>query len=157
MLKDAAYATPDPERALNNLLSFTSENPSKTDYLQAHIRSVSMLFSFSQFLANYCVANPDALFDALKDLDSPQNREGLSRAFYTGLHEKTETLPRSRALDPYMAVVRELKMRETLRITLRDIMKKIDLVEVMCELSTLADVVLENSLSHVIKVGFPFS
>ena len=149
LLKDAAHMTPDPERALNNLSSFTAENPSKTDDLRANIRSVSLLFSFSQFLANYCIANPDVLFDTLKDIDSPQDREGLSRMLRSGLHEKLETLPRPHALDPYMAVVREFKMRETLRITLRDILKKIDLVEVMFELSALADVVVENSLSRV--------
>jgi glutamate-ammonia-ligase adenylyltransferase len=149
ILKDAAYATPDPERALNNLSSFIAQNPSREDDLEANIRSVSLLFSFSQFLANYCISNADVLFDVLREVDSPQDREALFGILREDLRKKGESLLRPYILDPYMAVVREFKMRETLRITLRDILKKIDVVEVMYELSALADAVIENSLSVV--------
>ena len=50
-----------------------------------------------------------------------------------------------------MKTVREFRMREMLRITLRDVLKKVDIVESMTELSVLADVIIENSLSVVRK------
>lgn len=155
LLKDAAYATPDPDRALNNLATFISENPVRAEELSADLRNISLLFSFSQFLTNYSISNPDVLFDILKDLDLPRDKEALKASLKGSLGEKGETAPRSYrslsqpSLDIQMDVVREFKMRETLRITLRDILKKTDLVDVMYELSALADVVLENSLAIV--------
>jgi [glutamine synthetase] adenylyltransferase / [glutamine synthetase]-adenylyl-L-tyrosine phosphorylase len=151
LLKEAAHATPDPGRSLNNLVSFLSENPSLGDELEANIRSVSMLFSFSQFLANYCITNPDALFATLRDIDSTRDREALSASLEEKLASVAEPggggrvfpLPSS---DPSMAVVRMFKMHEILRITLRDILGKTDLVDVMLELSALADSIIENSL-----------
>ena len=152
LLKDAAYATPDPDRALNNLSTFISENPARAEELGANLRDVSLLFSFSQFLANYCISNPDILFDVLKDQHLPQDKEALNSSLKGSLGEKGGEAPHSYrsllqpSLDIQMDVVREFKMRETLRMTLRDILKKADLVDVMYELSALADVVLENSL-----------
>jgi glutamate-ammonia-ligase adenylyltransferase len=154
-LKDAAYATPDPDRALNNLSSFLAQNPSKEDDLEANIRAVSLLFSFSQFLANYCISNADVLFDVLKHLDPQQDKEALFSSLKKLLDEKGTASLRSGgslrqpSVDMHMTTVREFKMKETLRITLRDILKKVDVVEVMYELSALADVVIENSLSIV--------
>jgi glutamate-ammonia-ligase adenylyltransferase len=149
ILKDAAGATPDPERAFKNLSSFLAENPSGTDELQANIGNISMLFSFSQFLANYCIANPHILFETLRTIDSPQDREALSGNLFSVLREEDEIRSRAYPLQRCMALVRGVKMRETLRITLRDILEKIDLTDVMLELSVLADVVLEHSLSVV--------
>lgn len=154
-LKDAAYGTPDPDRALNNLSSFIAQNPSREDDLEANIRSVSLLFSFSQFLANYCITNADVMFDVLRDLDLSQDKESLFSSLRELLAAKGTASARpcgslrQPSVDMHMTTVREFKMRETLRITLRDILKKIDVVEVMYELSALADVVIENSLSVV--------
>ncbi|MEJ2697602.1 MAG: bifunctional [glutamate--ammonia ligase]-adenylyl-L-tyrosine phosphorylase/[glutamate--ammonia-ligase] adenylyltransferase [Candidatus Sulfobium sp.] len=150
-LKEAAHATPDPARSLNNLLSFLSGNPSRADELEDNIRPVSMLFSFSQFLANYCVTYPDILFRILKDMDSPRDRDSLFSVLQEKLSAVTErggsrvfpVLP----LDPHMAAVRRFRMDEILRITLRDILGMSDLVDVMLELSCLADVIIGNSLN----------
>jgi len=166
-LKEAAYSTPDPERALKNLTSFFSENPSRVDELGAYLRNISLLFSYSQFLSNFCIANPDVLLDIMKDIDSPQNREALFSALKKTFEDRDDTASRLHgssaqvSLNPYMTSVREFKTRELVRTTLRDILRKIDLVEVMFELSTLADVVIENSLRVVKKsvdviYGTPF-
>jgi glutamine synthetase adenylyltransferase len=69
-LKDAACATPDPERSLKNLTSFLEEHPSRKDEFNALIREISLLFSVSQFLANYSIAHPDMLFEVLGSLNS---------------------------------------------------------------------------------------
>jgi glutamate-ammonia-ligase adenylyltransferase len=155
-IKEAADATPDPERSLKNLASFLKENPSRADELEERLRHTAVLFSVSQFLANYCIASPDRLFEALRGLELPQNREVLFSSLEASLREDGfEPLPYGasprRSLDPYMNAVREFKMRELLRITLRDILGKGDLIEVMLELSCLAEVILENSLQIVRK------
>ncbi len=149
LLKEAACTAPDPDRALNNLSSFIANNPSKDDELAADIRSVALLFGSSQFLANYCISNADVLFDVLKDLDLPRDKEALALVLKNLADEDGAAEPHPHTLDSYMAVVREFKMRETLRITFRDLLKKVDLVDVMYELSALADVVIENSLAAV--------
>lgn len=156
-LEESAYATPDPERSLKNLSSFLNENPSRADELDANLRNISLLFSHSQFLANFCVARPDVLLDTLRDIDSPQNREALFSALKKTLDNVDDAASRfygsstQESLNPYMTSVREFKMKELLRTTLRDILSKTDLVEVMFELSTLADVVIEHSLGVVKK------
>jgi glutamate-ammonia-ligase adenylyltransferase len=155
-IRDAADATPDPARSYKNLASFLQENPAKAEELEGHLRHAALLFSFSQFLANYSIANPERLFEALKDLELPQNREALSSSLDALLREDGfEPLPYGasprHSLDPYMNVVREFKMRELLRITFRDILGKADLIEVMLELSCLAEVILEKSLQVVKK------
>ncbi len=150
LLKEAARTTPDPGRSLNNLLSFLSENPSRIEELEDNIRPISMLFSFSQFLANYCITNPETLFGALRDLDSPRDRNSLCASLRDKFIAVTEReggrTSSGLSLDSHMTVVRRFRMDEILRITLRDILGKADLVDVMLELSTLADVIIENSL-----------
>lgn len=144
-LKDAAYATPDPERSLKNLSSFLTENPSRSDELYTYIREISLLFSFSQFLANYSVTNPDILFKTLSDIDIPPDKESLSSSLKEVLGNSGEA-PTRPYIASYMTAVRKFKIKEILKITLRDILKKVDLVDNMLELSSLADVVIENSL-----------
>ena len=79
-LKNAALATPDPERSLKNLSSFLEENPARKDEFNAYIREISLLFSLSQFLANYSIANPDVLFEVLETLENPSEKSSLSSA-----------------------------------------------------------------------------
>ena len=144
----AAGATPDPERSLKNLISFRDENPSRADELHAYLREISLLFSVSQFLANYSVANPDVLFEILTALDVPPQKGSLSAT----LKEKLSCVDRESfrsALPFYMKTVREFKTRELLKITLRDVLKKADLLDITLELSALADVIIENSLELV--------
>lgn len=156
-LKDAAYATPDPERALKNLSSFLSENPSRSDELEENVRNISLLFSCSQFLANYCISNPDILFETLGKIDFPPDKETLSSALKENLENtgKASSRPLQASshlsLDPYMTAVREFRLKEILGIAIRDILKKVDLLETMLELSCLADAIIENSLSLVQK------
>ncbi len=145
-LKDAAYATPDPERSLKNLSSFIKENPSREEELDNFIREISLLFSYSQFLANYCFSNPDILFNTLKDVNIQTDKETLSSTLKE-IFDNAETL----SLSYLMTKVREFKIRQILKITMRDILKKADLVDTMLEMSNLADVVIENSLDVVRK------
>jgi glutamate-ammonia-ligase adenylyltransferase len=154
-LKDAASATPDPERALKNLTSFLAENPSRRDELEIHVRNVSILFSFSQFLANYSISRPDVLFLALREIDSPVEKETISAALkakFDDIDGAGHRISSPGALDHWMDAVREFRIQQILRITLRDILEKTDPVGSMMELSNLADVIIENSLSVVRRI-----
>ncbi len=147
ILKEAAAATPDPDRCLRNLSSFAEEHPSSADELQANIRNISMLFSHSQFLANYSIANPEELFHALGSLDVPPIREELASA----LKQELATLgdPHRAVLPLFANAVRRFRLKEFLKITLRDILRKADLIDIMIEMSMLADVIIEEALSVI--------
>ena len=145
ILKEAARITPDPERSLKNLLTFLEENPSKEDEFSLYIRAISLLFSMSQFLANYSIKNPEVLLEVLKALENAPDKDSLS----SSLKEKRDTVnaeSHRSAMSFYMKTMREFRTKELLRITLRDILKKADLVDIMLELSDLADVSIEYSL-----------
>ncbi|MFZ2196174.1 MAG: hypothetical protein WAV13_00465, partial [Thermodesulfovibrionales bacterium] len=147
-IKDSSLATPDPERSIKNLTAFLEENPTRKDEFTAFIREISLLFSMSQFLANYSIINPDALFGVLRGLENAPDKDSLS----ISLRENRDTVKAEShrsAMSFYMKTMREFKIRELLRITLRDILKKADLVDIMLELSDLADVIIEYSLELV--------
>ncbi|MDP3259534.1 MAG: bifunctional [glutamate--ammonia ligase]-adenylyl-L-tyrosine phosphorylase/[glutamate--ammonia-ligase] adenylyltransferase [Thermodesulfovibrionales bacterium] len=141
MLKNAAGSTPDPERAFKSLTTFSDNNPDYIDKLKADITPVSLLFSYSQFLANFCISNPAILFDTLAETEKTADMESLS-AF---LREKLT------GGDENAKVVCRFKKKELLRITLRDILKKADLTETMFELSILADVIVDETLKVIKK------
>ena len=82
MLRDAAGSTPDPERAFKSLTTFSDNNPDYTDKLKADITPVSLLFSYSQFLANFCISNPEILFDTLAEIEG--RRHGISFSLFKG-------------------------------------------------------------------------
>ncbi len=147
-LRDASLSTPDPDRALNNLRSFLEGNPAREEELRAHIRSIAMLFSHSQFLANYSINHPEDLFGAIQDMESASAREEMVSA----LNEELEAIPGSperTTLSLYMNAVRKVKLRKILKIALRDILRKADLVDIMIEMSGLADVIIRGSLGIV--------
>ena len=143
-LKDAAASTPDPDRVLKNLRSFYESNPPIDDELERNIRPIAILFSCSQFLANYASAYPAALFDALKEIDTPVQKEPLAASFQEHISELP--VPSGEAL---LNRVRMFKKKILLLITLRDLLGKTDIVESMSELSLLADVIVEGSLPLV--------
>jgi len=148
ILKEAAAVTPDPDRALKNLSSFLEENPERGEGLQKHIRSISLLFSYSQFLANYSNTHPEDLFAALDTIEHTSVREdiafGLKQEF-----DAVEDAPQRTTLHLYMNAVRRFRLKEILKIALRDILRKADLVDIMFEMSCLADVIIEASLNII--------
>jgi glutamate-ammonia-ligase adenylyltransferase len=133
---------PDPERAQKNTQSFLSENPEYAEKLNARITEVSTLFSYSQFLANYCIKNPEALFYALNSLNIAFGTEQM-RA------ELNELRSSYNSINEGMKVVRNFKKTKLLIITLKDILKQAELQEIMLDMSNLADAVLWESLDFV--------
>lgn len=136
------YDLPDPERAKNNIKSFLSENPAYTEKLNTHILEVSTLFSYSQFLANYCIKNPEALFYAIDNLNLSFEIEQLRT-------ELKELLSSCSSIDDGMKAVRNFKKNNLLIITLKDILKMAGLQDIMLDMSALADAILWESLVFV--------
>lgn len=140
-LEDAASATPDPDRSLTNLRSFCDRNPQYIERLKENIRPVSLLFSFSQFLSNFAISNPEVLFDSIHERYKPIDKAGVGAS----LREESMKLP-GQSMKMLLSIARNFKKRYLLLITLRDILNIADIVETMLELSLLADAVVEESL-----------
>ncbi|MCL4490891.1 MAG: bifunctional [glutamate--ammonia ligase]-adenylyl-L-tyrosine phosphorylase/[glutamate--ammonia-ligase] adenylyltransferase [Nitrospirae bacterium] len=141
-LKSLTGKCPDPERAYKNIEAFLSGNPDYAERLISSSPQIATLFSYSQFLANYCIRKPDTLFDALGGLDS---------AFETGQlrGELKEALSFCGSINDGLRAVRIFKKDKLLVVTLKDILKHAGLQEVMPDLSTLADAILSESLHFV--------
>ncbi|GAB4420208.1 MAG: bifunctional [glutamate--ammonia ligase]-adenylyl-L-tyrosine phosphorylase/[glutamate--ammonia-ligase] adenylyltransferase [Thermodesulfovibrionales bacterium] len=141
ILEDAASATPDPERSLKNLQYFCEMNPQYVEHLRANIRPVSLLFSFSQFLSNFAISNPDILFDGIRKLYKPIDKTGIGASLKEEIMELSQP-----SMESLLSIARNFKKRYLLLITLRDILNIVEIVEIMLELSLLADAVVEESL-----------
>ncbi|HWR59298.1 MAG TPA: hypothetical protein VN328_10455, partial [Thermodesulfovibrionales bacterium] len=140
-LKDAAAATPDPERSLKNLRSFCDMNPDRVEDLTQNIRPASMLFSVSQFLANFASSNPEALFESIGNLSGLLRKEAVAEALISEIQRAQQT-----GTEAPLSAVRTFKKKMLLLLTLRDVLNVVDIVDSMLELSLLADVVVEESV-----------
>lgn len=136
----------DPDMALNNFERF-SEIIHDKNYLYTILSSepwklnvLITLFSGSQFLSDILLKEP-RYFDWLMSgniLDSPTFKDAL----YKELSGLMDTAVSS---DDHLKVLRQFKKREFLRIGLRDLLRKADLVETVEDLSNLADVCLQSA------------
>jgi len=133
---------PDPERARKNIESLLSAHPGTRERVDEHYNRIAALFSYSQFLANYSVQYPDALFAALDGINNPLDIHILAC-------ELQESLSSCRSVGEGMRAIRRFRKDKQLRITLRDILHIADLPEIMLEMSSLADVILRQSLEFV--------
>ncbi|MFO0753290.1 MAG: bifunctional [glutamate--ammonia ligase]-adenylyl-L-tyrosine phosphorylase/[glutamate--ammonia-ligase] adenylyltransferase [Thermodesulfovibrionales bacterium] len=137
-----SYSVPDPERAANNIETFLAENPGYSARLEEHRAAVAMLFSHSQFLVLHSVRNPGVLFGALENLHTSPDADALGS-------ELRDLLAQCATPAEGMRAVRGFRKDRLLHITLRDILRKADLQEILLEMSTLADVILSESLPFV--------
>lgn len=140
-IKEAAAATPDPERSFKNLQTFCSQNPGYTEQVVANIEPIAMLFSISQFLASFLSSEPDALFEAIGNIDKPLEKDAVSRSLRQTIMEMPKPSPETQ-----MAVIRRFNKKMLALITLRDILERVGIIESTLELSILADAVVEQSL-----------
>ena len=141
-MKSHLTSCPDPERAGNNIEAFLSQNPGYEGELNHNLSRVAMLFSYSQFLANYSIQYPDVLFHSLNNLDESFEKEYLR-------NELGSIFSTCASKDEGMSAVRRFRKRKFLIITLKDILKLADLQSLMVDMSNLADVVLDESLLFI--------
>ncbi|MGO9611747.1 MAG: bifunctional [glutamate--ammonia ligase]-adenylyl-L-tyrosine phosphorylase/[glutamate--ammonia-ligase] adenylyltransferase [Dissulfurispiraceae bacterium] len=130
---------PDPERAFNNITTFLSVNPDYAGKIIGDLEAVSMLYCHSQFLANYSVYNPDALFHALANINTSCEVSGLRTELQALLNACV-------SLTEGMKIIRHFKKQKLLLITLRDILNHVDFEQTLFALSNLADAILHESL-----------
>ncbi len=135
-IKDLSLMTPDPERALKNLERLFKSAPEFFEDNLPYIKNISLLFSYSQFLADYCIRNPDVLAKEVSKLNEPPR--------FQDIISLVETKGISRP--DMMRILRDTKKRYLLRITMRDILGITDIKQSMAELSTLAEAILYLSL-----------
>ncbi|MFZ5997530.1 MAG: bifunctional [glutamate--ammonia ligase]-adenylyl-L-tyrosine phosphorylase/[glutamate--ammonia-ligase] adenylyltransferase [Nitrospirota bacterium] len=133
---------PDPERAQRNIEAFLTENPGYAEKLKSALEQSALLFSHSQFLANYCIYHPESLFHALEAMGAPFDYEVLCKELRLSF-QSCSTLAEG------MKAVRLFKKEKLLITTLKDILKKAEFQELVLDLSTLADAILEESLTFV--------
>ena len=141
-MKSYLSSCPDPERAGNNIEAFLSQNPGYEGKLKHNLSRAAMLFSYSQFLANYSIQYPDVLFHALNNLD-----ESFEKSY---LHNELRSiLGACASIDEGMSEVRRFRKQKLLIITLKDTLKLADLQSLMLDMSNLADVLLDESLLFI--------
>jgi len=167
---------PDPDGALNFLERFLrppesdhADVSSARDSVMPHITFLKRhpaalhhllaIFSFSRFLSETLVQQPDLLAwlhrparrgqvvaQALDRMRTPEDlHEEFARFDASGAGESRFTGTSFQHLPPALLLAR-FKRREYLRITLRDVLGLATLAETSLELSHLADVLLERAL-----------
>ncbi|GBE00583.1 glutamate-ammonia-ligase adenylyltransferase [bacterium BMS3Abin07] len=139
--KEVSGKTPDPERALKNIETFLQVNPEFRDKLQAYIRPIANLFAYSQYLANYSVRSPHALFKALDNLKKIEHKREMFNELTGGLTGQD--------YEEALRVFREFKKEKMIGITVRDIMGISDITGSMEQMSDLADAVIHAALNYI--------
>lgn len=145
LIRESVSETPDPERALKNFKGLLSTAPEILEEHQQHIEKIAKLFSYSQFLADYSIKNPDRLSATLQKLHEP----GCEQIFSSELPETHESAEKSTSILRHeaMRLLREIKKNCLLRITIKNICKIINLNECMRELSILSEKMTELALN----------
>jgi glutamate-ammonia-ligase adenylyltransferase len=145
LMKETSGVTPDPERALKNFERLLKEAP---ELLEKHYRQIDLiakLFSYSQFLSDYCIVNPANLSLALQTLDATINKQEIihqARERYGVSVEKSPNIFKQKS----MKLLREIKKNYLLRITIKDISGITSLNDSMAELSIISEAIIELAL-----------
>ncbi|MBF0537574.1 MAG: bifunctional [glutamate--ammonia ligase]-adenylyl-L-tyrosine phosphorylase/[glutamate--ammonia-ligase] adenylyltransferase [Nitrospirae bacterium] len=141
VLKAACSETPEPQRAHRNLLALSESAPTIVESLtDQQLHTTAMLFACSQFLANYAAKHPTNYLECLSNIDTAVDTQ-LIREYVTS------TIVKSQSVDMF-ELLRRIKYRHLLHITLRNVTGKTDVATCMTELSTLADVIIDTTNSY---------
>jgi glutamate-ammonia-ligase adenylyltransferase len=144
-IRKASSKTPDPERALKNLNGLLRNAPWLIEEHEQKIEKIALLFSYSQFLADYSIKNPHKLSHALKNLHDPLKKgDIISEArnlFSTTVENSSDQLKQLS-----MKILRQLRKDYLLRITLKDVTGITGIAESMEELSILSEAIIHVAL-----------
>ncbi len=145
-IEELSLDTPDPVRAERNTLSLfelTAAGP-----FLPYLADICRLFAASHFLAIYCIANPEELLAALKEIKMPVSGDLLLKRINA---EITPDEPWD--LKDMMKALRGFKKRYLLRITLRDIAGEPGILSSMDELTLLAEALISLSLQWSLRIN----
>lgn len=137
-LQSLLAAAPEPDRAVSYLHSLELRQPEWFERLLASPALAVQLvavFSYSRFLSDELLQNPDWLADA-NPLEPGRSREEYETALTACLDAQPARVPEALALALF-------RRRHLLRILLRDVLGIAALAEITGELSHLADAILE--------------
>ncbi len=137
-IKEIAMQTPAPDRSLKNLERLKEAYPSLSEFSEEEIRKVAFLFAYSQFLADYCIINPGILREEQNNIEYPVTINEVISGATDGLKEKHEI----------MKLLRHLRKRFYLRLTLRYITGLTDIETSMDELTILAEAITQIALDY---------
>lgn len=140
-MKDLSYL-PDPDRAQKNIETLMAAHSALQSSIEDNYDKIAVLFSHSQFLANYSIQYPDSLFRALDSLHDGFVISELAT-------ELTEALGLCPSIQDGMRIVRRFRKDKQIAITLRDLLHISELPDIMLEMSNLADAILSESLKFV--------
>ncbi|MBI3600796.1 MAG: hypothetical protein HY097_09180 [Nitrospinae bacterium] len=154
----------DPDRSLNNFERFFTSvgEPSILDVIfsdiSKNIRSLSFLFSGSQYLSDILIKTPSYAGWLLNPHILKKSR--FKDEMYDDLSEMFSRNASSVSKE-IMNTLRKFKNREFLRIGLRDMMRESDTIETIEDLSNTADTCLQKAYEYcngelVRKYGAPF-
>ena len=144
LIKEASEITPDPEKSLKNLERLCVESAEFVERHEKNIDTIASLFSYSQFLADYCISNPDKLAVALKDIDKSISKKDILTAARNTYRASLKAPSLSK--QDSIKLLRDLKKTHLLRITLRDMSSITSFDQCVSELSVLAEAILELSI-----------
>lgn len=142
LIKKVIHGTPDPAHSARNLKKLFHEAPELLELKQQEIQLISTLFSYSQFLADFCIQNSSNLTKALELFRDHFDRNTIivqGRAQFPFIEQQSPQLVKQAALK----MLREMKRNYLLIITLRDISGITTFQECMSELSILAEAIIE--------------
>jgi [glutamine synthetase] adenylyltransferase / [glutamine synthetase]-adenylyl-L-tyrosine phosphorylase len=139
---------PDPVSALRFLGRLRQESPGGFERIYsspAALRCALHIFSYSNFLSEACLKNPEALWEASRpgSLERLYSREDYRQALEQCLGEGLPTLV------PTALELAGFRRRELFRIVLRDVLGMAVLSEVTEELSNLADAILDVAYRRI--------
>jgi len=143
-LQEACRAAAEPERARRNIERLLASGYSVNELLPV-LRGAALLFSSSQFLANFCVSEPSALASGMAALKRPLTWEEALEGMAI-LSGETDT-PR------FMKGLRLYKKRALVGITLRFLLGETDILAIMEELTILAEAVLHAALHYSLETN----
>ncbi|MDX9715088.1 MAG: bifunctional [glutamate--ammonia ligase]-adenylyl-L-tyrosine phosphorylase/[glutamate--ammonia-ligase] adenylyltransferase [Dissulfurispiraceae bacterium] len=138
-MKTPGIQIPDPERAEKNIEYFLSLNPACAHIIDTFINEVSMLFSCSQFLANYSSSFPADLTAALNSCRQRLDQTVLAKELNQLVSECVD-------INQAMKAARQFRKKHMLRLTIQDLLKIFNTEEVMSDLSMLADAIISESV-----------
>src|ERR1035438_5136410 len=140
-------ATPNPQAAARLLERLRQDSPSAFDRIAsspAALRSAVNLFSYSQFLSETVLQNPERI---LRVANSGSFYRVLSAEEYA--QRLAEFLGKDPAGVPAAVDLARFRRQQLLRIVLRDVMGVAALSDVTAELSNLADAILDVTYGRI--------
>lgn len=145
LIKKASVETPDPDSSTKNLQRLLKKSPEFIEKYKNQIHYIARLFSYSQFLSDYTINNPDKLSFALNNIKQPITKQKILYDSNKEYREIYKHAPFTFKKD-FMKFIRDLKKRYLLIITLRDVCGITDLYRSMSELTSLAEAIFELTL-----------